>query len=303
MTLSSAPVSQPPPALRPGARIGVFAPSHVFDAEGLAAGMARVRSWGWEPVPAPHLGRRWRVFAGTDDERLADLQWALSDPSLDAAWMARGGSGLTRLLPGVQWERVRARPVIGFSDGTALHLGLLQRAGLQAVHGPVLHSLVGHADDESRRALQTLLAGGPAPRLTGRSLVPGLAAGPVVGGNLCLLAATCGTPFQLDTAGCILLLEEVGEPVYRLDRMLQQLRGAGLLGEVVGVGVGELRSCRVPEGADWGLDDVLLDQLETLGVPVVVDLPFGHGPRNLAWLHGATGRLVDGGLEQGAVLV
>lgn len=296
-------MSQPPPALKPGARIGVFAPSGIYNPEWLEASIALVESWGYSVVRAPNLGARWRMCAGTDDQRLADLRWALTDPGLDAAWMARGGYGLTRLLGRVDWSQVRSRPVIGFSDGTALHVALLQDAGLQAVHGPVLHSLAGHADAASQEALRALLAGGHSAPLVGRTLIPGLAAGPIVGGNLCLVAATCGTPWQLRTAGCLLLLEEIAEPAYRLDRELQQLASCGLLADVVGIGVGELVSCRVPDGADWGLDDLLRDHLGPLGVPVVVDLPFGHGPRNHAWLHGATGRLQDGRLEPSGVLV
>ena len=109
--------------------------------------------------------------------------------------------------------------------------------------------------------------------------------------------ATCGTPWQLRAAGSIVLLEEVGEPAYRLDRLVQQLRDAGVLDGVVGVGVGELRSCRVPPDADWTAADLMREHLVGLGVPVLMDLPFGHGPANHAWVHGARGTIEDGALR------
>ncbi len=294
---------QPPPALRPGARIGVFAPSGIYDPVGLEAGIALVESWGYEVVKAPNLGARWRVLAGTDEQRLADLDWALRDPELDAAWMARGGHGLTRLLGAMALDELPARPVIGFSDGTALHVALLQDGGLQAIHGPVLHSLATLADAASQQVLRALLSGRASTPLRGRTLVPGEGIGPWVGGNLSILAATCGTPWQLRAEGAVLMLEDVGEPAYRLDRALQHLCNAGVLEGVVGVGVGELRNCRVPADADWDHDDLLLDHLGPLGVPVVVDLPFGHGPRNHAWVLGGPGRLAASAGIQDLVLV
>jgi muramoyltetrapeptide carboxypeptidase len=231
------------------------------------------------------------MMAGTDSERLADLTWALTAPDLDAAWMARGGYGLTRLLSGLDFSDVANRPVIGFSDGTALQVALLQEAGLQAVHGPVLHSLAGHTDKRSRQILRDLLAGRGTAGLRGRVLVPGSAAGPVVGGNLCLIAATCGTPWQLRAQGCLLLLEEIGEPAYRLDRLLQQLKSAGVLDGVRGVGLGALKDCRIPDGLGCTVEDLFLDHLAPLGVPVVAGLPFGHGPENHAWVHGGSAAL------------
>ena len=119
------PLPAPPPLLFPGARVGVFAPSGVFNPERLQAGWALAEAWGVELVPSPNLGQRHRFLAGDDEARLTDLRWALTDPSLDGAWMARGGYGLGRLLSRVDWSTIQSRPVIGFSDGTALHLSLI----------------------------------------------------------------------------------------------------------------------------------------------------------------------------------
>ena len=278
------------PLLSPGARIGVFAPSHRFDAAKLAAGKEIAASWGLELVDAPHLHAAHRYLAGTDEERRAGLAWALGDASLDAAWLVRGGSGLARLLDGLDWRAVADRPVIGFSDATSLLAALWQRAGVSGVHGPVLHSLAS-SDAPSQVALRTLLLGGPRHDWGGLSLLPGEAEGPLVGGNVCVLATLCGTPDQLDARGAILVLEEVGEHPYRVDRSLQQLRRAGCLEGVLGVVVGELSPAH-PDHAD-----ILRETFGGLGVPVMTGAPVGHGARNHAFRIGERARLADGVLS------
>jgi len=273
--------------LPPGARIGVFGPSGIHDPARLAAGMDLVRGWGLEPVPAPRLGRRWRYLGGSDDERLADLEWALADPSLDAAWFARGGYGVLRLLPRVPWDRVRPGPVIGFSDATALFLAMARRGIGGAVHGPVLHSLADHADAESREATRRLVVEGRAGPWRGTVVREGRAAGPLVGGNLCTMASLAGTPWALQARGCILLLEEITEAPYRVDRLVTQLASSGALDGVLAVAVGALVECGAPDGAGWTVADVLLDVLTPLGVPILADLPVGHGSRNHPFAWGA----------------
>ena len=133
-------------------------------------------------------------------------------------------------------------------------------------------------------------------------MVDGTATGPLVGGNLCMLAVTCGTPFQLDARGGILVLEEVAEHPYKVDRMLQQLADAGVLDEIRGVALGSFTGCEAPAGADWSLQDVLDEHLAGRGVPVVAGLPIGHGPHNHAWPVRATGRLQGGQLGWGSPL-
>ncbi len=257
--------------LPPGLRIGVFAPSHRFDPKRLEAGLELLRLSGHEPVLAPNLNAVHRYFAGTDDQRLSDLVWALSDPGLDAAWMARGGSGIGRLLPLLPHEGL-IRGVIGFSDGTALHAALYQRHGLQGLHAPVVHSLA----DQGLHPLEDWVGQGT-----------GTAAGPVVGGNLCVLSSLCGTPDQLRAEGCILLLEDVGEPAYRIDRMLNQLRQSGALDGVVGVGLGDF-------GTVAEVADIVRDHLD---LPMASGLPFGHGPQNRPWRYGCAAVLDEGSLR------
>lgn len=282
------------PLLPPGARIGVVAPAHPFREEGLQAGLSLLRAWGYVPVEAPHLRARHRYLAGTVAQRAADLQWALTAPDLDAAWFARGGSGTGRLLDALDWSAVDpARVVLGFSDATALFAGMWRMGRGRAVHAPVLHSLASLPDAASRAALRALLAG-EAARLPARALCgpDGPIEAPLVGGNLCVLASLCGTPWQLDARGAVLLLEDVGEPPYKVDRMVWQLQAAGVFSGVVGVAVGELTGTEPRDpAADWGLDELLRELLAPLGVPVFTDLPVGHGVRNHAFEWGAPVRL------------
>lgn len=286
----------PAPLLHPGARIAVVAPSHPFREEGYQAGAALLRSWGYEVVEPPNLRQQFRYNAGTVAERAADLGWALTAPHIDAVWVVRGGSGNGRLLQHLPWDRVaRRRPIFGFSDATALFAGCWRHARGKPVHAPVLHSLTDHADASSRDALRALLQGAP-PALGGRWLAgpQEVVEAPIVGGNLCVLASLCGTPWQLDARGCVLLLEDIGEPPYKLDRMLWQLEEAGQLDGVAGVLLGEFTGCTPrlrPGQVPWTLNDQLSDLLQPLGVPVYTEVPVGHGPINHAFVWGSPVRL------------
>jgi muramoyltetrapeptide carboxypeptidase len=152
------------------------------------------------------------------------------------------------------------------------------------------------SDAASQDRLRALLMEGAATRWEGEVWVAGEAEGPLVGGNLCVLATLCGTPHQLNARGAILALEDIAEPAYKLDRMVNQLREAGAFDGVRAVLLGEFVQCAAPPDADWGVVDVLREALSTLGVPVIAGLPFGHGARNEAFLHGGLVRVSEGGV-------
>lgn len=279
-----------------GARVAVVTPAGIPDPARLAAGMALISDWGLVPVPGAALGQRHRYFAGDREARLADLRWALTAPDIDAVWFGRGGSGTAQLLASLPLDSIDQRPIFGFSDATALFCALGRRGW--PVHAPVLHSLADGVDEASQRALQAWMAGAPS-RLPGRWLCGPTEAveAPVLGGNLCVLASLCGTPHALQAAGSILLIEDIGEPPYKIDRLLRQLQASGALDGVVGVAVGELTGCAPPAGADWTVQDMLIEVLQPLGVPVVVGLPVGHGRENHCFSLGAQARLHEGGLD------
>ena len=261
-----------------GTPIAVVAPSHAFDRDRLARGISIARERGHVLHLLPDLLQPHRYFASPAPQRLAHLHEALTSPDFGAVWIARGGSGLTQLLPMLRIEGP-PRPVIGFSDVSALHAALV-RANFPAIHGPVLHSLP-QTDAASLDHLFRHLDGQPTAPLDGSSWIPGAARGRIVGGNLTVLAALCGTPHQLDAKGAILILEDIGEAPYRVDRALTQLRNSGVFEGVVGLAIGEMVGCH-PQDTTWTLRDAFMEHLEPLGVPVLGELPFGHGSANRA---------------------
>lgn len=280
--------------LRPGARIAVVSSSGNFDPALLDAGVNIARSWGYELDLLPGVGRRHRYLAGTDQERLRDLSRALRG-GWDAVWLARGGYGINRLLPSLPWDELAGVPMIGFSDATGL-LNALAARGHPAVHGPVLHSLA-RSDAASQERLRVLLQGEPAAALVGTPIRRGDAQGPLVGGNLCVLASLCGTPWQLRGHACIVVLEEINEVPYKVDRLVTQLIDAGCLDGVAGVALGSFLGAPVPEGEPWTMEEVLHDLLAPLGVPVLAGLPIGHGAHNHAFRLGTAARIRGNTLE------
>lgn len=281
-----------------GARIAVVSPSGIFEPARLEAGLEILRGWGYRPETLPGVGKRHRYLAGTDAERLGDLAQALRG-GWDAVWAARGGYGLNRLLGRLPWDELGTAPFVGFSDGTGL-LNALAARGRAAVHGPVLTHLGDIADDASREHLHALLAGRTPPPMDGVRLRRGTAEGPLVGGNLCVLASLCGTPWQLRARACIVVLEDVGEAPYKVDRLVTQLIESGSLDNCAGIALGSFLGAEPPEGADWSMYQVLDELLAPLDVPVLAGLPIGHGPQNRAFRVGGWGRLRGDRLELGA---
>jgi muramoyltetrapeptide carboxypeptidase len=285
--------------LREQATIAVVAPAGIPRRDDLDRGITLLRDWGYTVVEGGHIRDRHFYNAGTAANRIADLDWALADPAIDAVWLARGGYGCAHCLPVVAQKRYDDRPVIGFSDATALFCGLARSGRTRLIHGPVVGSLAAGSDDASRDRLRDLLAGREvAPMQCEELLGPKDAvSGPLIGGNLCVLASLAGTPWALKSAGAIVVLEDVGEAAYRIDRLIHQLRWSGCLDGVAGIALGDFVSCKLPDGADFSLDDVLGEALAPLGVPVAKGFPIGHGQRNLAWRWGVQARLQDGELR------
>lgn len=282
-------------------RIAVVSPAGRFSPERLALSEALLAGWGLELVPAPGLNAPGRYTAGDRRARAADLAWALQSPGIDAVWFARGGYGTVHTLPYLPWEALRGRPVWGFSDATALFGAMQGRGVTGAVHGPVLQSLADHVDEDSRAATRALLLEGRASPLPGQQIAGPLreVSGPLLGGNLAVMASVCGTPWAWRARGAILVLEDIGEAPYRLDRCLTQLLESGALDGVLGVALGEFTRCPLPRDADWTIEQQLAELLEPLDVPVVAGLPVGHGARNRPWAQGARATLHARGVDVG----
>ena len=273
--------------LRPGDTIGIAAPAGPVKAERLEAGVALVRQLGFEPFHRRDITERRGYLAGEDSRRAGELMELVCDPKVNAILCARGGYGCHRIIPMLDPTAVRkaAKPLVGYSDITTLLLWQRRCAGLMGIHGPMLEKET-PAPGAHSALTRALMGVGSPPRLQGRPLAGGWREGRLTGGSLSVTVASLGTPWEIDTREAILMLEDVNEPPYRLDRMLQQLRAAGKLDSVVGVGVGSMLGCEDGDDLSIGVGDVLEEILIPLGVPVISELPFGHGAANLPWPHG-----------------
>lgn len=257
-----------------------------MNCEKLQAGVSLLRAAGFEVYQRDDLLARDGYLAGDDARRVSELMELINDPNIDGIICARGGYGCDRILPMLDAGAFRraAKPLVGYSDVTALLLWQHRCAGLMGFHGPMLD----HGADLDRAALdhliQQLTGEGALPStLRGQALVGGQATGRIIGGSLTLLAASIGSPWELDTRGAILLIEDVGERPYRIDRMLQQLRAAGKFEKLAAVGVGSFESCLDERCPQPDVDTVIENALRPLGIPIVCGLPFGHTKPNFAW--------------------
>jgi muramoyltetrapeptide carboxypeptidase len=285
-----------PKRLKEGDTIGLIAPASNVDDQDFQNAVKAIESFGFKPK----IGKNARKFngylAGTDKERLADLHWAFSDKEIKAVWCIRGGYGVTRLLPNIDFSLIKKNPkvVIGYSDITALLVSIYQNAGLVTFHGPVASSSF---SEYSKTHCLDVLMNPTSPYKIELSeenkaeaselykteiITRGKARGKLVGGNLSLIAAMCGTKFGLkNTKGKLLFLEDVNEAPYRVDRMLTQLRQSVDLTQLAGIacGIFEDSSFRKKENTDNSapkMIDTLKDRLGDLKIPVIYGLSFGH---------------------------
>ena len=282
-----------PPRLSRGCRVALVAPAGpLLERDDITRAEALCRALDYEPVTGARAGGHYGYFSGTDEERLNDLNAALRDPAIDAVWCLRGGYGVTRILDRIDFAALarRPRPVIGYSDITALLAGVGRQSGMVAFHGPTARAAM---PSFTRRHFDKVLSGTeppgrlePLPAPT-EVLLPqadrvvavcgGRAEGVLAGGNLSLIQCLIGTPWFPDLDGALLVLEDVNEDLYRIDRMLAHLRAIGALSRLAGVLVGRFTRCRrhLDDGS-LGIDQVLAHYFAPLRIPVLMGLPIGH---------------------------
>ena len=296
-TGETAPGTVWPSAPAPGQAWGLFAPAHPFDREAFEAALARLKTWGLKVRHSPKIFRRARHLAGPDEHRLEIMAELMADPEVGGLWAVRGGSGCQRLLPRLAslWPHWPPKPILGFSDLTALHLARLKAAGLIGWHGPMLTALgpagSGRLAGAGLADLKAVLfhpnrAGGWefSPRDV---LRPGRARGPLLGGNLSLLVHLLDSPWLPDLAGAILLVEEVDEAPYRLDRLLTSLRQSRQWGALGGLVFGRFTRC----GASAEVKGLLRETAEAFPGPVLMNASFGHARVNRVFPVGALAEL------------
>ena len=282
------------PALPAGGVIGLIAPAGPAELDlNLATQWMHAR--GYQLRVYPGVWQRDGYLAGSDAERLRDLHDAFADDSVDAIFCLRGGYGSPRLLDGIDFELLRGhpKPFVGYSDITALHLAITRYAGFVTFHGPMLNAdLLGNKQAPTESSLLHMLSGQQPPTLEHPLAYPlttiasGCASGRLLGGNLSMICAVMGTAFELDGEGIILFIEDVNEPLYRVDRLLTHMRLAGKLDRLRGVLVGDVAG--VERAA---LERLLTQELGGLGIPVLAGWRSGHCDPNLTLPMGAQVRL------------
>jgi muramoyltetrapeptide carboxypeptidase len=282
-----------PRRLRQGARIGVIAPSGVVDQASVHAGAAAIRSEGFAVELAPNVFARRDYLAGQAEDRARDLTEFFRRPDIDAVFCARGGFGSVQLLPYLDASLgSEAKIFVGYSDVTILLNWFRQFGDMVTFHAPmVAMDLAQGLTGSSRQHFWPLLTGETqAWKINlGEVIRPGTAQSDIVGGCLSLVVTTLGTPYEVDTRGKLLFLEDVGEKPYRIERMLTHLQMAGKFHHVAGVLCGDFTNCDSDGGRQ--VEDILREMFGRAAYPVVIGMKAGHGAENLALPFGVQMRL------------
>lgn len=298
-----------PPALKAGDKVAIISPSGIVLPERVKGAVATWQEWGFQPVTgqhvlASHIDYHTIRLGGTREQRLADLRWALTDDSIKAILCSRGGYGTIHLLELLDHEAIKRQPkwLMGFSDISCLH-ALFHKLGIMSIHASMAKHFAEHGtQDEISHALHEILTGGSwpeyheAPHPFNRE---GTATATITGGNLTVLASLLGTPYNLLKPGHILFIEDIAEEPYRVERLLYQLRLAGILPHLAGLIVGKfnryhadgqyLESCDDDKHED--MYALIRDMVAPYGYPVAFNFPIGHIDRNLPLIEGATATL------------
>ena len=298
-----------PPRLQPGDTVAVIAPaSPPRTRSAVRRGLQYLRGRGFQVLAGESVGSEFGYLAGQDSVRLKDLHRMFYDPGVRAIICLRGGYGSARLLDDIDYARIRKNPkiLVGFSDVTALSLALLSRAGLLTFAGPMAAvEMASGIPASTERMMWKMLMKTPTLQAIdfnpdARVFSRGTAEGRLIGGNMAVFTSLLGTKYFPDTHGAILFLEDVGENIYKIDRMLTQLRQAGVLGTLGGVALGSFTA--IPADARTRqLEEVFEEHLTPLQIPVVSGLPFGHIAEKATLPIGAKVRL-DAGRKRLTVL-
>lgn len=285
-----------PPYLKAGDTVAIVAPSGILKSREREVQQAveLLKSWGLHAIVGKHVFSKSNHFAGTDEERCADLQNAMDDPKISAIWCARGGYGTVRVLDKLNYTEFRKNPkwIIGYSDITALH-NQVHNEGFQSLHALMCVSLTKDLNDV-KTAISTFKAalfGHPENYTLEASQYnrEGETSGELIGGNLTMLHTMLGSDTSLDTTGKILFIEEIGEYKYHIDRMLQSMKRAGYFDNLNGLVVGDMSRMR-KNTTLWGtsVEQLILDALAEYDFPITFNMPAGHEKDNRALVLGKT---------------
>lgn len=283
-----------PPFLKPSDTVYITAPAKAIEESSVLAAKKTLEAWGLNVRIAPHCLGRHHYFSGSDEERLADFQEGLDDPSIKAILCARGGYGCVRMVESLNWDAFERHPkwIIGFSDVTVFHQKI-HRLGIESIHG-IMPLGFTEGSDAAKETLKKSLFGIPytleAPYVSEN--ITGNIVGELVGGNMAIVTSLLGTSLSYSFENKILVLEDIGEHVYKIDRMLYSLKLAGAFSQIKGLVLGgftDMEDTDVPFGKT--IKELILEQVQDLGIPVAFDLPLGHISDNQALVFGRTAEL------------
>ncbi len=289
-----------PAYLKKGDSIAITCPAGYISFEDIQPAVKQMESWGFKVRVGNTVGKRDFTFGGTDDERTRDLQILLDDPNVKAIMCARGGYGVSRIIDKISFTRLKERPkwIIGFSDITALHLHINRNFPIVSIHSKMCNSFPDDWETADPIVQETILSIRDA--LTGTKMKykvtpdehnrPGIGQGVLIGGNLSIIQNLMGTNSEINTAGKILFLEEVGEYLYSLDRMLMNLKRAGKMDKLAGLVIGGFNKIKVDDpGEEFGRDlyNIVMEKVGAFKYPVCFNFPVGHQKNNFALKCGA----------------
>lgn len=279
-----------PPALHEGDRIAILSPAGIARPQNVYHALPVLQEMGWEPFLTEHALGRSGTYSGTDRERFADLKNALLDPSVKAILCSRGGYGAVHLLEMLDSLPLRdnAKWIIGFSDISALH-ALMHKHGIASIHGPMAKHIGSYeGKDEDTRALFAILNGSPVEYHlpTHEYNRHGEAEGTLTGGNLAVLADLIGTPYDMITPGTILFIEDIAEPIYKIERIMYQLKLRGVLAQLGGLIVGQFTDYE-PDADHPSMESMIRDMVREYDYPVAFDIPVGHVTHNIPLIESA----------------
>lgn len=267
--------------LKPGDTLGVCAPSGRFDAEKFSIGIEVLKNLGFQLKVPKEIFQKKRYLAGDDISRAKSVSRLFSDPDVNGIICARGGFGALRILDYLDWDSMRRnpKPFIGFSDITAILMSIISETGMPVIHGPNVVSLA-VADEKTIKSFMNTISGlnETIEIPDGRAIREGICTGILKGGNLSTLSHLMGTRFQPDFAGAVLFFEDIGEPAYKIDRMLTQMKMAGMFDKIRGVITGSFENCDNEEF----IEEILEECFAEYQVPVLFGLDVGHGKTNIS---------------------
>lgn len=277
-----------PPPLHPGDTIGLICPAGFMPLEKMECCIQTLRNWGFRVKMGSTCGSQFHYFSGTDEERLNDLQSMINDREVKAILCARGGYGVSRIIDKIDFQPLQVFPkwIVGYSDITLLHLHFFANLKMASLHAPMAAAFNdGGFENEFVGSLKTALLGTPYIYTipSQKNNRTGKASGRLIGGNLALFAHSLGTRSEPDTRDCILFLEDVGEYLYNIDRMLMQLKRAGKLDRLAGIlfgGFTDMKDTTIPFGSE--IQEILWEKVQEYDYPVCFDFPVGHSDFNFA---------------------